>query len=242
MMLYDRNRILVESIRRLLRRKAMSHLKKIVNKTHAADLAFVFPSLTFPDQRILFNFIEDIETKAAIFSYLSEDDSRAFIDEMSLEEVVSILEHMPTDDVADLIGILPQETADAILNKMKIEGSQEVQDLLRYEDDTAGGIMTPDFIVFRENITAAEAIASLQKEHVDVEMPFYLYIVDDSDRLVGVSSLRQLVVVPSETPLKDFMTTQVISVRTDTDQEEVAKIVARYDILAVPVVAEFKPC
>jgi magnesium transporter len=239
MMLYDRNRILVESIRRLLRRKAMSHLKKIVNKTHAADLAFVFPSLTFPDQRILFNFIEDIETKAAIFSYLSEDDSRAFIDEMSLEEVVSILEHMPTDDVADLIGILPQETADAILNKMKIEGSQEVQDLLRYEDDTAGGIMTPDFIVFRENITAAEAIASLQKEHVDVEMPFYLYIVDDSDRLVGVSSLRQLVVVPSETPLKDFMTTQVISVRTDTDQEEVAKIVARYDILAVPVVDEF---
>jgi magnesium transporter len=217
----------------------MSHLKKIVNKTHAADLAFVFPSLTFPDQRILFNFIEDIETKAAIFSYLSEDDSRAFIDEMSLEEVVSILEHMPTDDVADLIGILPQETADAILNKMKIEGSQEVQDLLRYEDDTAGGIMTPDFIVFRENITAAEAIASLQKEHVDVEMPFYLYIVDDSDRLVGVSSLRQLVVVPSETPLKDFMTTQVISVRTDTDQEEVAKIVARYDILAVPVVDEF---
>jgi magnesium transporter len=123
---------------------------------------------------------------------------------------------------------------------MKTEGSQEVQDLLKYEDDTAGGIMTPDFIVFKENITAGEAIASLQKkEHMDVEMPFYLYIVDDADRLVGVSSLRQLVVVPSETPLKNFMTTQVISVRTDTDQEEVAKIVARYDILAVPVVDEF---
>jgi magnesium transporter len=240
MMLYDRNRILVESIRRLLRRKAMSHLKKIVNKTHAADLAFVFPSLTFPDQRLLFDLIEDFETKGAIFSYFGEDDFRTFINEMPLEEIVNILEHMPTDDVADLIGVLPQETADAILDKMKTEGSQEVQDLLKYEDDTAGGIMTPDFIVFKENITAGEAIASLQKkEHMDVEMPFYLYIVDDADRLVGVSSLRQLVVVPSETPLKNFMTTQVISVRTDTDQEEVAKIVARYDILAVPVVDEF---
>ncbi len=237
-MLYDRNRILVESIRRLLRRKATSHLKKIVNKTHAADLAFVFPSLTFADQRALFDLIEDIETKGAIFSYFTEDDFRAFILEMPLNEIVTILEHMPNDDVADLIGMLPQETADAILEKMHTEGSQEVQDLLKYEDDTAGGIMTPDFIVFRENITAREAIASLQKEHMDVEMPFYLYIVDENDRLVGVSSLRQLVVVPSDTLLKDLMTTQVISVRTDTDQEEVAKIVARYDILAVPVLDE----
>ncbi len=96
--------------------------------------------------------------------------------------------------------------------------------------------MVPDFIALREDTTASEAIASLQKEHQDVEMPFYLYVVDEYGKLVGVSSLRQLVVVPAHTPLKEFMTTDVFSVQTNMDQEEVAKIVARYDILAVPVV------
>jgi magnesium transporter len=96
--------------------------------------------------------------------------------------------------------------------------------------------MVPDFIALTEDTTAKEAIEALQKEYSDVEMPFYLYVVNDYGRLVGISSLRQLVLVPPETPLKAFMTTDVFSVQTDMDQEEVAKIVARYDILAVPVV------
>jgi magnesium transporter len=121
---------------------------------------------------------------------------------------------------------------------MKKKDSEEVEGLLRYGDDTAGGIMVPDFIALKEDTTAKEAIESLQKEHLDVEMPFYLYAVDEYGKLVGVSSLRQLVVVPPESPLKDFMTTDVFSVQTSMDQEEVAKIVARYDILAVPVVNE----
>jgi magnesium transporter len=146
---------------------------------------------------------------------------------------------MPTDDVADLIGRLPEDKSASILEKMKKEGSEEVEGLLRYEDDTAGGIMVPDFIALRENITSREAIESLQKEYMDVEMPFYLYVVDEYGKLVGVSSLRQLVVVRPDTPLKDFMTTDIIAVKTDVDQEEVAKIVARYDILAVPVVDEY---
>jgi magnesium transporter len=143
---------------------------------------------------------------------------------------------MPTDDVADLLGRLPEERSDAIIERMKKESSEEVEGLLHYGDDTAGGIMVPDFIALRENTTAGQAIESLQKEHLDVEMPFYLYVVDSNGKLMGVSSLRQLVVVPPETPLKDFMTTDVFAVTTDMDQEEVAKLVARYDILAVPVV------
>ena len=157
---------------------------------------------------------------------------------MSIDELVEILGAMPSDDIADLLGRLPEEKSAAILERMNREDSEEVEDLLRYEDDTAGGIMVPDFIALGEDVTAREAIESLQKEHSDVEMPFYLYVVDEYGKLVGVSSLRQLVVVPPETPLKEFMTTDIISVRTDMDQEEVAKIVARYDILAVPVVDE----
>jgi len=232
----DRNRILVESIKRLLRRGAASHLSKIVNKTHAADLSVVFRSLSLEQQRKLFNMITDTEQKGILFSELDEDTIQDLIEGMGVEDIVKILETMPTDDVADIIGRLPDETSKTILDKMKKAESQEVEDLLRYGDDTAGGIMVPDFIALREDATARDAIESLQKEHLDVEMPFYLYVVDEYGKLVGVSSLRQLVVVPPEKPLKEFMTTDVFSVQTDMDQEEVAKLVARYDILAVPVV------
>lgn len=230
------NKILVDSIKRLHRRGATSHLKKIVNKTHAADLSVVFSSLSFSEQLRLFNLITDIEQKGVLFSELEEDIFLDIVEEMRIEDVVEIFETMPTDDVADLLGRLPEDKADAILKKMKKEGSDEVEDLLSYENDTAGGIMVPDFIALSQETNAKEAIESLQKEYLDVEMPFYLYVVDECDKLVGVSSLRQLVVVPPETPLREFMSTDVFSVRTDMDQEEVAKIVARYDILAVPVV------
>ena len=234
----DRHKILVDSIKRLLRRGAISHLLNIVNKTHAADLSTVFPSLSLSDQHKLFEMIKDTEQKGVLFSELEEDIFLSFAEGMPEDEIVEILETMPTDDVADLIGRLPEELSDTLLEKMRKEGSEEVEGLLRYDDDTAGGIMIPDFIALKENTTAKEAIESLQKEHQDVEMPFYLYVVDEYGKLTGVSSLRQLVVVPPERQLKDFMTTDVFSAQTDMDQEEVAKIVARYDILAVPVVDE----
>ncbi|TES94387.1 MAG: magnesium transporter [Desulfobacteraceae bacterium] len=234
----DRSKILIDSIKRLLRRNATTHLRKIVNKTHAADLSVVFRTLSLSNQHELLDMIEDVKPKGDLFSELDEDTFLALHESMELDALVEILEHMPTDDVADLLGRLPDEKSNAILERMKKEGSEEIEGLLHYDDDTAGGIMVPEFIALKEDTTAREAIESLQKEYLDVEMPFYLYAVDEYGKLVGVSSLRQLVVVPPETPLKDFMTTDVFSVLTSMDQEEVAKIVARYDILAVPVVNE----
>ena len=232
----DRNRILVDSVKRLLRRGAMSHLGKIVNKTHAADLSVLFRSLSLAEQRKLFNMIADVEQKGILFSELDEDTFHDLIEDMPIEDIVRVLESMPADDVADIIGRLPEEKSKTILEKMKRSESEEVAGLLRYEDDSAGGIMVPDFIALKEDVTARQAVESLQKEHSDVEMPFYLYVVDEYEKLVGVSSLRQLVLVPPETRLKDIMATDVVSVQTDMDQEEVARIVARYDFLAVPVV------
>ncbi|HUV78213.1 MAG TPA: magnesium transporter [Desulfobacterales bacterium] len=232
----DPDKILVESVKRLLRRDATTRLRKIVKKTHAADLSLVFHSLSIPNQLRLFNLIDDIEIKGEVFSNVGEDTVPNLIEGLNLDDVVEILDLMPKDDVADLLGRLSVEKSDVILEMMKKEGSEEVEGLLHYGDDTAGGIMVPDFIALREDTTARAAIESLQEEHLDVEMPFYLYVVDANGKLIGVSSLRQLVVVPPNTPLKDFMTTDVFAVKTDMDQEEVAKIVARYDILAVPVV------
>jgi magnesium transporter len=234
----DRNKILVESIKRLIRRNAIGHLRKIVNRTHAADLSVAFRSLSLSQQRTLFDLIDDTEDKGLLLSQLEEDTFVNLVTGMDLDVVAGIFEDMPNDDVADLLALLPQETSDALLQKMEREGSEEVEELLQYEEDTAGGIMVPDFIALKEDATAKEAIEALQTEFADVEMPFYLYVLDEYGKLVGVISLRQLVVVPPARPLKEFMTTDVFSVSTSMDQEEVAKIVARYDILAVPVVDE----
>ena len=232
----DQNRILVDSIKRLLRRKAYPNLLKIITKTHAADLSIIFRSLPLEDQCALFNMIPDISKKGTLLSEMDEDAYLDLSENIPAGVLADIFEALPSDDVADLIDLLPEKVSEAVLKKMHRAGVEEVADLLSFADDTAGRIMTPDFIALREDITAKEAIASLQKEYSDVEMPFYLYVVDEYGNLTGVSSLRQLVVVPPDTPLKQFMTTEVFSVRTDTDQEEVARLVARYDILAVPVV------
>ena len=232
----DRNKILEETIKRLLRRGASPNLRKIVNKTHAADLSVIFRNLSINNQRKLFDMIEDYEQRAILLSELTEYTITDFIETMAVDELLEVFDHMPSDDVADLIADLPRETADAVLEKMNNEESEEVEDLLSYGDDTAGGIMVPDFVALSEEITAKKAIETLQNDYPDVEMPFYLYVVDAHERLVGVVSLRQLVVVKPTTPLKEFMTTDIFSVQTDMDQEEVAKIVAHYDILAVPVV------
>ena len=231
-------KLLVDTMKRLLRRGATSSLKKIVTKTHAADLSLVFRSLSLTEQKKLFGMIADIEKKGVLLSELDTDIFLDLAKSLDVATLAKIFEKMPTDDVADLVGHLPQGTAEEILQRMQHEGSEEIAGLLSYEDDTAGGIMVTDFIALAQDTTAAEAISSLQKEHTDVEMPFYLYVVDEYQRLVGVSSLRQLVMVPPNTPLKAFMASDVFTVKTDMDQEEVAKIVARYDILAVPVVDE----
>jgi len=237
-MLNKNNRMLVESIKRLLRRGATTHLRNIVNKTHAADLSIVFRSLPVPHQLQLLDMIRDTEKKGILFSELDEDTFSSLSNAMELEDLVEVLEQMPTDDVADLIGRLPDDKSDAILERMKKEGSEEIEGLLRYDDDTAGGIMVTDFIALPQELTAGKAIEKIQTEYHDVEMPFYLYVVDEYGKLVGVISLRQLVVVAPETPLKQFMTKDVFAVGTDVDQEEVANLVERYDILAVPVVDE----
>ncbi len=232
----DRNRVLVESIRRLLRRKALPNLRKIVNKTHAADLSIVFRSLPIKDQAILFGMMADPADKGVLLSEMDDDAYLDLVEEIEQDDLVKIFEVMPSDDAADLIDLLPEDVSNAVLKRMRHEESIEVTDLLSFEEGTAGRIMTPDFIALMEDTTAREAIASVQKEYSDVEMPFYLYVVDEYGKLAGVISLRQLVVVPPDTPLKQFMATDVFCVQTEMDQEEVAKIVARYDILAVPVV------
>lgn len=232
----DRNEILLESIKRLLRRGATKSLQNIVRKTHAADLSIVFRELSPVSMETLFNLIKDLDKKVVLLTELEEATFIDFVKVLPLDDLVKLFEQMPADDAAELLGRLDEGMADDILKKMKKEDSLEVEHLMSYGEDTAGSIMMPDFIALKEDMCAKDVITALQNEFLDVEMPFYVYVIDEYGRLVGVSSLRQLVVVQPDRPLKEFMAKDIVSVKTYMDSEDVANIVARYDFLAVPVV------
>ena len=237
-MFVDRTRLLSSNIKKLLRRGATDNLHNIINKTHTADLAGVFQFLSLREQKVFFDLFDNVEQKAMLFSELEHEILLSLIEAEPAEKVSKILEWMPGDDVADLLGKISDAHAKALLDLMTKESSEEVEELLSYDPQTAGGIMIADFIALKKETTTKEAFETLQREYVDIEMPFYLYVISDYGHLLGVLSLRQLVVVPPATQLKSIMDADVVSVQTNTDQEEVAKIVAHYNILAVPVVDE----
>jgi magnesium transporter len=155
----------------------------------------------------------------------------------SAEEIARLVQELPSDDAAALIDHLPEELSTAVLELMGRKESGEVENLLEYPEQTAGRIMNPHVFALAEDMTVGEAITALQSSR-DVEMVFYLYIVDARGHLVGVTSLRRLLLVSPETPLKRIMTADPSSARVDTDQEDVARLVASYNLLAVPVVDE----
>src|SRR5687767_5845981 len=142
-----------------------------------------------------------------------------------------------SEDAAALIDYLPGELSGAVLDLMRPKESGVVENLLEYDEQTAGRIMNPNVFALNEDMTVGEAITEIQNNR-DVEMVFYLYVVDDRSHLVGVVSLRRLLLVSPETPLKRIMTSDPISARVDMDQEEVARLVASYNLLAIPVVDE----
>ncbi|MBE0500706.1 MAG: magnesium transporter, partial [Desulfuromonadales bacterium] len=233
----QRQQMFLETVRRLIRRGASPSLSNLLSKSHPADVAHLFHDLERREQRILFELIADPEMAATVLSELDPEVSAQLLENLNKAEIVTILDGMANDDAVDVIQNFPEGLAEEILQLMEDEASQELEQLLQYEEDTAGGIMSPDIFSLSEEMTVREAIGAIQQaEHV--EMVFYLYVTDAHNHLVGVLSLRQLLTVAPEKLLGEVMARDVISVRTDVDQEEVARMVEKYNILAIPVVNE----
>ncbi len=232
----DTGDILARTIKRLLRRRSYSHLRKIVNRAQPVDLARIFASLSLTEQQSLYDLINTATDRGTLLAKLDKDDLRQFTTAIPLTELIAVLEQVPADDLADLVEHLPEDIGERVLAGMQKQSSEEVGDLLQYDAKTAGGIMATDFFALPETTTVREAIQRIQQEHHKVETTFYLYVTDRHERLCGVCSLRVLVSAQPQTALRAVMNRETYSVSTDTDQEEVARIVSRYDLLAVPVV------
>jgi magnesium transporter len=229
-------KILTASLKRLLRRGATRQLQNIIKKTHMADLAIAFKELSPDNRSRLFKLINDPEQIGLLFTMLDESLFVEFVKYVELDKLVDAFDNMASDDAVALLSLLDNDLSDQILSKMKKEESDNVEQLMSFGEDTAGSLMVTDFVALEQDVNAKQVIEALQNKYLDVEMPFYIYVIDEYGKLVGVSSLRQLVVVHPSLPLKEFMATDIVSVKPYTDREEVARLVSRYDYLAVPVV------
>jgi Mg2+ transporter MgtE len=158
------------------------------------------------------------------------------LSELNPERASDLLEMLPPDDAADILADMPQHEAERLLSLMPTSESQPIRELLRYGPQTAGGIMTSEVLALSEELTVEEALAYLREHSDHLEMIYYLYIVDSERRLIGIVSLRELVVAQPGTHLRELMDRDVIKVQAEMDQEEVARIIAKYDLLGVPVV------
>jgi magnesium transporter len=231
--------LVLDSVKRLLRIGATANLLNLLQKQHPADLAQIFSDLADKDREAAFSLLTERNGRLAMeaVSELGPEAGAALLATRSAEEIAKLAQEIPSDDAAALIDYLPEDLSAAVLDLMRPKESGVVENLLEYDEQTAGRIMNPHVFALNEDMTVGEAITELQSAR-DVEMVFYLYVVDERRHLVCVVSLRRLLLVSPETPLKRIMTADLLSVRVDTDQEEVARLVASYNLLAIPVVDE----
>jgi magnesium transporter len=227
-------KILKDTFARLLRRNAHTNLVKLIRKTHPADLAIVFRYFNDEEQAQVFSIM--VEDGQAMEFLVELDDTLIanLLENESPERIATVIQESSANDQSYILGTLEDEQAQSVIELLKTEEQEEIEELMGYPEDSAGAMMTTNVFTLYQNTICKDALKSLQDQS-EAEMVFYLYITDDDDRLVGVASLRALATTPADTILKDIMVKRVHTVRPETDQEEVAQIVAQYNYLAVPV-------
>ncbi|HHW07907.1 MAG TPA: magnesium transporter [Clostridia bacterium] len=202
---------------------------------HPADIAESLQELNELDRARVFSRL-DGETAALVLCSLKTDAVKSLLDVLGPERIAAILDEMPLDDAADFLGGVSDEVKDELLDLMEADEAKDVKELLAYPEDTAGGIMTTEYVAILEHISAGKAIDILREIAPEAETVYYVYVINVKNKLVGVISLRELIVADPDAPIRTIMQTNVISVHAMTDQEEVARMVTKYGLLAIPVV------
>ena len=227
-------KILRDTFARLLRRNAHTNLVKLIRKTHPADLAVVFRYLNDEEQTQVFSIMVDDGQAVEFLVELDDTLIANLLENETPERIATVIQESSANDQSFILSTLEDEQAQSVIELLNTEEQEEIEELMGYPEDSAGAMMTTNVFTLYQNTTCRDALKSLQDQS-EAEMVFYLYITDDDDRLVGVASLRALATTPPDTILQAIMVKRVHTVRPETDQEEVAQIVAQYNYLAVPV-------
>ncbi len=203
-------------------------------RLHPSDLAEIIGDLSAQDALRVIGSLDD-EAAADALEHLGADIQRTLINDLGTERAADIIEEMDSDDAADLLGDLPHERQDELLAEMDAETAQDLRELVRYDEHTAGGLMTTDYLWIYPHRTIGATISKIREIAQDTEFVYYLYVTDEADKLLGVLSLRSLLLAEPGATVDDVMVTEVVSVGADATADEVASLIARYDLLACPV-------
>ncbi len=220
---------------KLLRHNALFQLRKIIDKTLAADIAPVIPMLMIEDRRKIFALLIEAGKAARVILELEHDQVIETLRDLDDATVASICNSSAPDDAADLLDLLDEERRPVILARMDPSRGAKLESLMVQEKETAGSLMTTEFLALDENLTVAAAIEAI-RHYPRKDSFFYVYTVDSDGRLLGVLSLRHLILAEPDAKLSSIMVQHVVRTSVDDSQEEVAQVVAKYDLLSVPVV------
>ncbi len=234
---FEKTTLFIEKLKGLIEKKDGNTALALLAEMHPADIADIYEDLTIEEAKFLYLLL-DGEVAADVLAELEEDDRRKFLEVLPAEIVAKkFIDNMDSDDAADVIGDLSEERQEEILSHIEdIEQAGDIVDLLSYDEDTAGGLMAKEMVVVNANFTVLQCLQELGKQAEDLDEVYYVYVVDDKKILKGVLALKEMILNRTSTSIKELYDKEVISVKTDTPDNEVASIMSKYDMVAIPVV------
>ena len=228
---------LIDEVKAMVEQEKLDSLKKLIAEMRPADVADLIEHLAAKERIAIFQLLEP-EGAGDVLVEIEPPVQERILKDLDNKAISDIVAELDSDDAADLVGDLPAARAKEVIDSVDDHVSEELEKLLPFPDDTAGGLMALEFVAVKADVTVGDAIKTVREEGREVENLYYIWVTDDFQRLVGVISLKDLVLEPEDRKVSDIMNPDVISVGVDTDQEEVANIVRRYDLVNVPVVDE----
>ncbi len=227
----------LDKIRNIIAAGDQQAASKILADMHPADIAELYQELDIDEAEFLYKLL-DPDTAADVVMELDEEDRKRLLSDMTAEDIAQqFIDHLDTDEAVDLIQELDEEDRDEILSHIDdVEQAGDIIDLLKYDEDTAGGLMGKEMIVVNENWSMPECIKQMRMQAEDLDEIYYVYVVDNEDRLKGILPLKTLLTHPSVSKIKHVMETDPASVKTDTPIDEVALDFEKYDLVAMPVI------
>lgn len=230
----ERIRVLVESLEGLLSEGRMQAALALLDGLHQADAAEVLENIPYEERLRIFKVWDVGESSEALLE-MSDDGQVEVMEGLARSLATRIISEMPPDDAVDLLADLPEKTSEDILAGMDPIQAGKLRRLMAHGEETAGGLMTPEAMRLSQDLKVEEVLDRLRDAPDSIEMIYYVYFQDERKRLTGVSSLRELIVADPGEPVTDIMHENLITVNPDEDQEQVAGLIDRYDLLALPV-------
>jgi magnesium transporter len=229
---------LIEQIQQLIADKKNANLRLMMKEFHYADIAEIAEELTKDEATYLIKLL-DSEKTSDILAEMDEDLRESILKNLSVKEIAGELEELDTDDAADIVGELPKDIVQEVISEIEDkEHAKDIVDLLRYDDDTAGGLMAKELVKVKENWNVLTCVKEMRSQAENVTRVHSIYVVDDEDKLKGRLSLKDLLTTSTKTHIRDVYIAKVDYVNVNEKSEEVAKIMSKYDLEAIPVVDE----